>query len=278
MVKCVSCDVETYMPFKCPYCGQHFCVEHRLPENHDCPESWRARAPREKPLPVLTGKKGRGRPRFEHSVTYAQPAYRNNRVISFSKTELKHLVIGGLLTLAIGLSMPLWWERSFYASPLPLIVLALLFAVSFLSHEIAHKLAAQQYGLWAEFRITTYGALITLLSIISPFKIISPGTVIVAGMADKKVIGKTAVAGPLTNITFALLFLAITQLARVPGAMGEALMYTMLINAFIALFNLLPFGILDGFKVFEWNKVVWLTVFAPSIALTIYSATSFPLG
>ena len=96
-------------------------------------------------------------------------------------------------------------------------------------------------------------------------------------MADKKVIGRTAVAGPLTNIIFALLFFGITQLTQVSVAMSLALQYTVLINAFIALFNLLPFGILDGFKVFEWNKIWWLAVFAPSIALTIYSATSFSL-
>ncbi|PTD93911.1 rhomboid family intramembrane serine protease [archaeon SCG-AAA382B04] len=25
------------MPYECKFCGQKFCVEHRLPENHDCP-------------------------------------------------------------------------------------------------------------------------------------------------------------------------------------------------------------------------------------------------
>lgn len=25
------------MPFKCSYCGQYFCAQHRLPENHLCP-------------------------------------------------------------------------------------------------------------------------------------------------------------------------------------------------------------------------------------------------
>ncbi|UCD95856.1 MAG: hypothetical protein JSV35_04945 [Candidatus Bathyarchaeota archaeon] len=276
-MKCSSCDLETYMPFKCPYCEQYFCVEHRLPENHACPESWRARAPRDRSPPLLTGKKGSGSPVFEHKITYAQPGYRGGGVISFSHTELKHLLAGGLLTLAIGLSMPLWWGTDFYASPLPLIVLAFLFAVSFLSHELAHKVAAQQYGLWAEFRITPFGALITLLSTISPFKIISPGTVIVAGVADKDVIGRTAVVGPVTNIVFALAFFVITHLVQVTHVMSYALMYTVMINAFIALFNLLPFGILDGFKVFEWNKLVWLIIFTLSIVLTIYGATSFSL-
>ena len=37
MVKCAYCGKEVSMPFVCPYCGQTFCAEHRLPENHECP-------------------------------------------------------------------------------------------------------------------------------------------------------------------------------------------------------------------------------------------------
>ena len=37
MVKCAYCGKEVSMPFVCPYCGQPFCAEHRLPENHECP-------------------------------------------------------------------------------------------------------------------------------------------------------------------------------------------------------------------------------------------------
>ncbi|MBE0520185.1 metalloprotease, partial [Candidatus Bathyarchaeota archaeon] len=33
--------------------------------------------------------------------------------------------------------------------------------------------------------------------------------------------------------------------------------------------NLIPFGILDGFKVFRWNKVVWALAFTASLVLTI---------
>ena len=34
--KCSACGKETTLPFKCKYCGQLFCDEHRLPENHAC--------------------------------------------------------------------------------------------------------------------------------------------------------------------------------------------------------------------------------------------------
>jgi len=38
MVKCAYCDRDIEgLPFKCHYCGQYFCAEHHLPENHECP-------------------------------------------------------------------------------------------------------------------------------------------------------------------------------------------------------------------------------------------------
>jgi len=37
MVKCDYCGKEVALPFKCPYCGGKFCIEHHLPENHECP-------------------------------------------------------------------------------------------------------------------------------------------------------------------------------------------------------------------------------------------------
>jgi hypothetical protein len=36
MPKCEQCDKETFLPFRCNYCGKDYCEEHRLPESHDC--------------------------------------------------------------------------------------------------------------------------------------------------------------------------------------------------------------------------------------------------
>ncbi len=266
-MKCEQCGAENYMPFKCPYCGQYFCVEHRLPENHGCPEHWRAKAPREQLAKIP--KAAKGEPSYQYTVTMT-PTQQRGKLIWFSVTELKHLLIGALLTLAIGLSIPLYWMPSLYGNPEVLTALAVVFAFSFMIHELAHKITAQRHGLWAEFRITMFGAIITLLSIISPFKIISPGAVMVGGAADKETIGKTSIAGPLTNVVLALFFLVFTQFLW-GGPLYIVFSFGLLINSFVALFNLIPFGILDGFKVFFWSKAVWAVAFSVSLFLTVYS-------
>lgn len=37
MAKCDECGKFENLPYQCRRCGQTFCSEHRLPENHDCP-------------------------------------------------------------------------------------------------------------------------------------------------------------------------------------------------------------------------------------------------
>jgi Zn-dependent protease len=37
------------------------------------------------------------------------------------------------------------------------------------------------------------------------------------------------------------------------------------------LFNLFPFGNLDGQKIFSWNKIVWIIMIASSMGLFVLS-------
>jgi Zn-dependent protease len=126
---------------------------------------------------------------------------------------------------------------------------------------------AQHYGLWAEFRLTLSGALITLISIISPLKIISPGAVMLAGDTSKENIGKTAIAGPSVNIMLSILSFVLT-LAPL-GPYHVVAVFSAALNAFIALFNLVPVGVLDGLKIFRWNKLLWAITFILSLTLLI---------
>jgi Zn-dependent protease len=190
----------------------------------------------------------------------------------FSNKELRDLSIGVLLVAGVGLSL-VGFQSIVYLDVGMLAVYTVMFTTSFFMHEIAHKAVAQSYGLWAEFRLTLTGTLLTLLSIISPFiKIIAPGAVMVAGPHDRKTMGKTSVAGPATNLTLATLLIALTF---VIPSYSLILARVAFFNGWIAIFNLIPIGILDGLKVFTWDKRIWALSFSVSLAVTIASYLYF---
>ena len=269
MMKCQYCDAEEILPFDCTYCGQHFCADHRLPENHQCPELWRAKTPVDYRLESPPPRKA-----LQYPYSYA----RSRRAFSqwLRTEEAKHLSAGAVLVLLVGLSIVAPNFR-FLSFPIWAIFLSAgLFAASFLLHELSHKFTAQKNGLWAEFRMTSFGAILTLFSIFSPFKIIAPGAVTISGYANESVFGRVAVAGPVTNIVIGVLMaiVSIVMPNNIPffsnvSILRSIIVSTSAINGFLAVFNLIPFGILDGRKVFVWNKRIWAVVFAVSAVLTI---------
>lgn len=268
-MKCQKCGAETFLPFRCPYCGGCFCTEHRLPESHECPKIESARAPTkgdQLPLPQAW------KP-IEYTITYIPTETR--RKIQFSAKEITHLAMAALVVLGIGLSLgmsPEITRRIGGVYMLP--AFGALVMASFLIHELAHKFTAQKSGLWAEFRIMLFGLILTAISIVSPlFKIISPGAVVISGLTSKRNLGKISIAGPLTNIILSLGFLFTAHFAP---ANNFSFLFLLVfgINAWIAFINLIPYGMLDGYKIFFWNKVVWALAFAISLVLTV---TSFKL-
>ncbi len=82
----------------------------------------------------------------------------------------------------------------------------------------------------------------------------APGAVIIQGHVTQKQSGLISAAGPLSNLVLALLFLATSPW------LGVVSYYGYLINAWLGLFNLLPFWLLDGKKVYHWNKAVYFVL------------------
>ena len=202
---------------------------------------------------------------------YAGPVLRPSRSgVSFSPTEVRHIVIGVILVSAVGLS---FFASRVFSNWVAVAAAVLFFTAGFIIHELTHKAVAQRYALWAEFRLDMFGALLTLFSAVSPLKIIAPGAVVIAGQTTPDRVGRTAAAGPITNILLATLLFGVTQIIQ-PGGLLDAAVAGAAINAFMALFNLIPFGVLDGLKVFRWNKPIWLILFALSALVTALSYLS----
>jgi Zn-dependent protease len=203
---------------------------------------------------------------YEYRVTFG-PQPQPKKQVYFSRKEVIHLTVAGLLIIAVGISSVYYGltfpNVSFATSALAFTVILM---ISFFTHEIAHKIMAQGRGLWSEFRLTLWGSLITLIFAFLPIKFISPGAVMIAGPADRKEIGEISIAGPIVNITLSALLLGI---APATGPLSPIFLFGGFFNGYMAAFNLVPFGILDGRKIFNWSKIIWGLAFAISVALTI---------
>jgi Zn-dependent protease len=262
-MKCQACSEETLLPFRCPHCGGQFCSAHRLPENHTCLRIDAAHAQRQEA--VMTSQSYNS---YNYSYVFGKEPFKRKYRVSFSKKEVKHIAVAALLVVGIGFSIGFYgflyvWSLSIMG------VFAGIMTASFLVHEIAHKVIAQQKGLWAEFRLTTWGAVLTFVSVFLPFKMISPGAMMIGGsIPSGEDILKISIAGPITNLVFSSALLG-CAFALPLSSFVFMLFFAAYINAFMAVFNLIPFGILDGYKIFSFNKKVWVLAFVPSILLTV---------
>ena len=90
----------------------------------------------------------------------------------------------------------------------------------------------------------------------------------IAGAADKDTIGKTAISGPLTNMVICVVSFALTFIVPTTNPFFDVVLLAATFNAFISVLNLLPFGMFDGWKVFQWSKLVWALAFISSVIIT----------
>jgi Zn-dependent protease len=176
--------------------------------------------------------------------------------LKFSDEEKKHLLMAiGALTLAFTLLFYGFGELSF------VIVIGLSFLAvitGFLLHEIGHKIVAQRYGCWAEFRAWPFGLLMAVFSAFIGFLFAAPGAVYIRGHLTKEENGKVSASGPLMNIAVATFLLPIWFF--IPLVDEGRLLVSMILwlNLFIGGFNMIPIPPLDGSKIIRWNPGVWI--------------------
>jgi len=204
-----------------------------------------------------------------------------------SRTELIHVAIAFVVLtvdLVIILSGRGLLESGTVGSlvaPVPVyyILVAVAAALTgFIAHEMAHKFVARRLGFWAEFRMWPTGLFLSLITSIGGFLFAAPGATMVEGMDPRDIRGwgLTGIAGPITNLLFAGGFYAgsVATFLAGSGVFG-ALLFLAVINTLFATFNLLPFGILDGAKVFRWGAGRWAAAFIGSAASLVIAYTAF---
>lgn len=204
----------------------------------------------------------------------------------FSRIEINHLIIS-IFVLTIAFTLLITRNNLIYGVmygfnveflPIGLGMSFLGVLTAFFFHEISHKFMAQKYRLWAEYRMFPQGLRFALiLGIFTPFIFAAPGAVMFRGDARDFETGKIAMAGPLANIIIAAIAFPL-YLLFFEHSIGQIIAFICLINAFLATFNLLPFGPLDGVKIIRWNATVWIIMLIIAIILLMLIFPRFTIS
>ena len=199
------------------------------------------------------------------------------RGLRFSREEYKHILLAcGALIFAFSMSLLGFFFRPVAPSTreIVLVVTGSTVAVltGFLLHELMHKVLAQRYGAWAEFRSNRMGLLFAVVTGFFGIVFAAPGAVYIAGSLNPRQNGQVSLAGPMTNLALGTGFLGASLALGTPTS--DALAYLQgifilvaYINVFLGGFNLLPVPPLDGSKVFRWNIGIWAAALAATVAV-----------
>ncbi len=177
----------------------------------------------------------------------------------FLASELKQILCS-ILILAIAVSGLSLHRLTVFSLPLVL---------GFFLHEMSHKWMARRYGFFSVYSWWPPGLLFALfLGLASGGEVIfaAPGAVVIlSSFFSKDQAGKIALAGPFMNVLLAAIFYPLGSL------LGELALQGFYINLWLAVFNLLPFPPLDGYKVFHWSPLLWALVEIPLLSLLFLS-------
>jgi Zn-dependent protease len=131
---------------------------------------------------------------------------------------------------------------------------------------MGHRFVARRFDCFAEYAMWPTGLIIALACSLFGFVFAAPGAVMIYPRADiwgrssltREKAGLISIAGPAMNICLAVIFLVLNMAQ-------PTLLFTLgaQVNTWLAIFNLIPLGPLDGAKILRWNKGAW------SLALVI---------
>jgi Zn-dependent protease len=188
----------------------------------------------------------------------------------FEQTEIKDLLIAWIL---ISVAFAIALRNTEITLLTQFLISAVTVGVGFVVHELAHKFVAQHYGKHAAFKASFPMLIASVVIAFSGIVIAAPGAVVISGFVNREENGIISAAGPLSNIVLALLFIPIFLFAQ-----GQTLLYLastgFLINSWLALFNMIPFGFFDGAKILNWNKAVYAAITGVSVLL-VFAASMF---
>ena len=184
-----------------------------------------------------------------------------------SERELKD-IIKAWLAISLAFAVILNNSRLSMEIYSTFIVASLTVGLGFLLHELGHKIVAQRYGCFAEFK--SFDRMLVLAIVMSFFGFVfaAPGAVMISGRVSNERNGKISAAGPIVNILLALVFAALS-FAELPMFFRSVVAYGFIINSWLALFNMIPFWLFDGYKILKWSRIAYGSMLAASFVLML---------
>ena len=254
-MKCAACAADVEYVVQCQRCNNVYCMNHI--DQHAC----------QYPRPTQTSIA------FQPGAFYRPPVQReptkneyelylrsNPQVLTTGRESID--LMGAMLMLAFVFGFqPILSGRQTISY---VIMLTLVIAPAFILHEMGHKYAAIYFKKYARFTLIRQMFFISFLVGLIGFGIAGPGATMIIGNSTKRESGIFAAAGPAVNFVlavFSYLIILLTPdafLSFFNMGLHEILWLSIFINSALGLFNLIPFGMLDGKKITAWSNEVWV--------------------
>lgn len=177
--------------------------------------------------------------------------------ITTSKNEIRDILIAWLVIAFVMTIVTTGFGNGFI---LGFIIALFTVGVAFVVHELSHKVVAQRMGYSAEFKKFTPMLVVSVIFSFLGLVFVAPGAVVVNGLGiTGPENGKISLAGPLSNLIMG--FVAVISSFLVPiSSIKGILIFFAFVNCMIGLFNMIPFWLMDGKKIFSWDKKIYTGV------------------
>ena len=138
--------------------------------------------------------------------------------LTTSEIEIRDIIKAWVaISIAFAIALSSHALSDFYAK---FIIASLTVGIGFLLHEMGHKVVAQRYGCFAEFRSFDNMLLLAIAMSFFGFIFAAPGAVMISGHVNKRRNGKISAAGPVVNLALAFVFLAFVFM-KLPALAGS---------------------------------------------------------